>query len=147
MGKIVAEKQPPTTNPQWNAVVIFCSNDPFLGMNSITDDTKDKLDGELCKANEKIDLHEFIPTSPPELPLATSSSSRVTDFENYLSINKIKNAGKLQKKLPNGRGYVFACRYEHVKITLPKIIGDDVTTTIADKNSNPPKTVGYLLEP
>ena len=108
---------PPTIS--WKAVVIFGSNNPFLGITELTDDTHNQLENDLC--NTPINVHRFIPTDP-----------RVLDgqnIEDYLRANGVTTTTRMEY----GKGYIFACKYADVKISLPKIrddagnIVDDVT--------------------
>ena len=118
----MAEKETTADNPpiiSWNAVVIFGSNNPFLGITELTDDTHNQLENDLC--NNPINVHRFIPTDPRMLD--------GQNIEDYLRANGVTTTTRMEY----GKGYIFACKYADVKISLPKIrddagnIVDDVT--------------------
>ena len=125
------------------AIVIFGSNNPFLGMKSITDDTAAKLTDDLCES--PINSHRFIPTTNPKLPGDGSKSKAKEAIKNYLKNNDVKDdsSGQDATEMPNGKGYIFACKYADVKkseITLPQISDDDGNNIVVNTDPLVPPT-------
>ena len=116
----MAEKETTNTNPptiSWKAVVIFGSNNPFLGITELTDDTHNQLENDLC--GNPINVHRFISADP-----------RVLDGQNirdYLRANGVTTTNTIEY----GKGYIFACKYGDVSSNIIPTMHDDAGNPIA----------------
>ena len=116
----MAEKETTNTNPptiSWKAVVIFGSNNPFLGITELTDDTHNQLENDLC--NNPINVHRFIPTDPRMLD--------GQNIEDYLRANGVTTTNTIEY----GKGYIFACKYGDVSSNIIPTMHDDAGNPIA----------------
>ena len=117
----MAEKETTNTNPptiSWKAVVIFGSNNPFLGITELTDDTHNQLENDLC--NNPINVHRFIPTDP-----------RVLDGQNIRDYLRANGVLAPTNTMQYGKGYIFACEYGNVSPNIIPTMHDDAGDQIA----------------